>query len=272
VRKIVDTPKRFSTYVLYMAISIGTFLLFLPATRAWFIGQGMRWFFLFLLSFFLSLLLTPAVRRLARRLDVLDAPSSRKAHERSSPLLGGMAIFLSFAIAVIYNLYFSFQLKGVAIGATLVMVFSLADDIWDLPALMKLMIQLCAVGVMVVYGVSGNFMPASFLGDGFEVLLTIFWRIGITNAVNFLDGMDGLATGLGLIASTFIGLVGPCRPASGSCSFWPWRWRAVAWDFSPTTSIPENPRPSFSGTRAASSSDSPWRGWPSWEIERSAIR
>ena len=205
--KIAETPKRFGTHVLYTAISIGTLLLFLPATRAWFIGRGMRWFFIFLLSLFLSLLLTPAVRRLARRLEVLDAPSSRKAHERSTPLLGGMAIFLSFAIAVIYNLYFSFQLKGVAIGATLVMVFGLADDIWDLPALMKLMIQLCAVGVMIVYGVSGNFMPTSFLGDGFEVPLTIIWMIGITNAVNFLDGMDGLATGLGLIASTFISLV-----------------------------------------------------------------
>lgn len=192
---------------LYAALWVGTGLLFWPPVRQWFIEEDLRWLLIFLLSFFLSLLLTPAARWLARRIGVLDVPAARKVHPESTPLMGGVAIYLAFAFAVIYNLFFSFQLKGVAIGATLVMVYGLADDIWDLPALLKLMIQLTAVGVMVVYGVSANFLPPTWWGDGVEVLLTLIWMIGVTNAVNFLDGMDGLAAGLGVIASAFMGLV-----------------------------------------------------------------
>jgi UDP-GlcNAc:undecaprenyl-phosphate GlcNAc-1-phosphate transferase len=182
-------------------------VLFLPATRGWFIAHGLRWLFIFLLSFLLALVLTPVARWCARRFALLDVPSLRKIHRESTPLLGGVAIYVSFAVAVIYNLFFSFQLKGVAIGATIVMLAGLADDIWDLPALLKLMLQLSAAGVLVFYGVTGKFLPPTWYWDGVEVVLTIVWVLGITNAMNFLDGMDGLAAGLAIIASTFIGLV-----------------------------------------------------------------
>ena len=203
----MESAAKIGSRLSYGALCLVTAVLFLPMTRNWLLERGPRWYYIFLLSFLLSLILTRALRRLARSFRVVNVSPLSGGQDEGTPLLGGVAINLSFIIPVVYNLYFSVQLKGVAIGATLVMLSGLADDLWDLPTSLKLMLQLIAVSIMIAYGVSGNFMPPSLFGDGLEILLTIIWMIGITNAVKFLDGVDGLATGLGLIASIFMGIV-----------------------------------------------------------------
>lgn len=128
-------------------------------------------------------------------------PDERKIHLKPIPLLGGAVIYISFAFAIIHNSEFSLQLKGIALGATLIMLAGLIDDIFSLSAKLKLFIQIIATLIMIKYGVVLTFLPNVLWGQIGEILLTIFWVVGITNALNFMDGMDGLAAGITAISS-----------------------------------------------------------------------
>ena len=92
------------------------------------------------------------------------------------------------------------RLKGVALGATIIMVMGLIDDIRPIPAELKLIIEVLAVLILIRYGVMVSFLPNVLWGKIGEVIITVIWVVGITNALNFLDGLDGLATGLTAIA------------------------------------------------------------------------
>ena len=199
--------KLWKFFFLYL-IPIFIFLtLLFPDAKPFFEEIGIRWLYIFSLAFLLSYLSTLAARSLALEMGIVDKPDERKIHKVPTPRLGGLAVYVAFALAVIYNFHFSDELKGVAIGATLVMLAGLADDIIGLSAKIKLLIQLTAVSIMMYYGVVLSFMPDTLWGNIFEVLLTYIWIIGITNALNFLDGMDGLAAGITAIASFYIGIV-----------------------------------------------------------------
>jgi UDP-GlcNAc:undecaprenyl-phosphate GlcNAc-1-phosphate transferase len=170
-------------------------------------GSGLKWGYLLLLSFGIGFVLTPLVCWLARRFEVVDMPGGRKAHREPTALLGGLAVYLAFAVTIVRNFSFSEELKGVALAGTLIFAVGLADDLRPLPARLKLLFQLAAVAVLIKYGVVISFFPHGFWGDAGEWLLTALWVVGITNAVNFLDGMDGLAAGSCAINAFFFGLV-----------------------------------------------------------------
>lgn len=192
---------------LYLIPSFIFFTLLFPPVNQFLEIIGVKWFYIFTFAFFLSYLMTPVVRSLAFNIGVIDKPDERKIHLVPTPRLGGLAVYIAFAAAVIYNFDFSVELKGVAIGATLVMFSGFIDDILGLSAKIKLIVQVVAVSLMMYYGVILNFMPATWWGDLFEIIFTYIWVIGITNAMNFFDGMDGLAAGLTAIASFYIGVV-----------------------------------------------------------------
>lgn len=164
-------------------------------------GVPLRWFFLLVFSFFLAFLLTKIVRRVAKGLKVLDHPEERKIHQKPTPLLGGLAIYISYVITIFLNFSFSIELKGVIIGGTLILLIGLLDDIKGASAKWKLIGQLVAACILILFGVQLSFLPNTWWGYGGEVILTIIWVLGITNAVNFFDGMDGLATGLTAVCS-----------------------------------------------------------------------
>lgn len=164
---------------------------------------GIRWLYLLLLSFSLAFLATPVARKVAWKLKVLDVPGGRKVHESPTPLLGGAAIYAAFAAVVLLNFEFSWELKGVTIGATLILSLGLVDDLHPLPAWLKLLVQLGAVAILIRFGVVLSFLPKGPLGTLGEWVLTAIWVLGITNAMNFLDGLDGLATGLAAISAFF---------------------------------------------------------------------
>jgi UDP-GlcNAc:undecaprenyl-phosphate GlcNAc-1-phosphate transferase len=147
------------------------------------------------------------VRRIASRLNIVDTPDKRKIHDGSIPLLGGVAVYVAFASAIIYNNAFSVELKGVAVGATIVFIVGLIDDVKRLSAKLKLFVQMIAVAIMIHYGVVADFLPNVWWGKLLETLITFMWMLGITNSVNFFDGMDGLATGLTIICSAFLGIL-----------------------------------------------------------------
>ena len=178
-----------------------------PPVRRWSLGQGLAWVYLGLLACACSLAATPAVRFYALRRGVLDQPAARKVHQRATPLLGGAAVYAAFAATVLYNFNFSLQLKGVAVGATLVVALGLMDDVLDLPAVLKLLGQVAAAGLAVGYGAILSVVPSRLPGAiWLNVLLTVLWFVTVTNAVQFLDGMDGLASGLGVVAALFFGI------------------------------------------------------------------
>jgi UDP-GlcNAc:undecaprenyl-phosphate GlcNAc-1-phosphate transferase len=165
------------------------------------------WLYLVVLAFAVALFLTPLVRVLAFRWGVLDVPSARKVHDVATPLLGGAAVYAAFAVTVLTSFDFSRPLKGVAVGATLVVAIGILDDMTDLRASLKLLGHIGAALVAVAYGVVLNIAPYWMPGFAWiNVLLTILWFVTVTNAVQFLDGMDGLAAGLGVIAGVFFSI------------------------------------------------------------------
>jgi UDP-GlcNAc:undecaprenyl-phosphate GlcNAc-1-phosphate transferase len=182
-------------------------VLFLPAVRGWFAAAGLDWAYLAALAWAVTFFGVPVVRRVAYALGVLDAPAARKVHRTPTPLLGGAAVYAGFALTVLFNFNFSRGLKGVAVGATIVVVLGLLDDVWDLPAPVKLAGQVLGVGAAVAWGVVLNVVPHWLPGaTPLNVALTLLWFLTVTNAVQFLDGMDGLASGLGVIAGLFFSI------------------------------------------------------------------
>lgn len=190
-------------------LAVGLFVVFLFSSEARDLlnQSGLRWAYLLLLSFGIGFLVTPVVYALAPRLGAIDMPGGRKAHGRPTALLGGVALYVAFAVTVLRNFAFTEELKGIALAATLILAVGIVDDLREMSARWKLVAQLAAVAILVHYGVTLTFLPDTWWGKVGEWLLTAFWVIGITNAVNFLDGMDGLASGSTAINALFFGLV-----------------------------------------------------------------
>ncbi|MDM5246474.1 MULTISPECIES: MraY family glycosyltransferase [unclassified Lysinibacillus] len=163
-------------------------------------------------AFIASILLTPLVKRLAFRIGAVDAPNYRKVHARIMPRLGGLAIFLSFLIAVaifqpilIKNIDGSDYLLAIIIGACIIVATGVIDDMREISAKAKLLGQLVAALIVIfVGGIQISTVNLPFVGElDFGLLsipLTIIWIVGITNAINLIDGLDGLAAGVSTIA------------------------------------------------------------------------
>jgi UDP-GlcNAc:undecaprenyl-phosphate GlcNAc-1-phosphate transferase len=157
------------------------------------------------LAFGLSASLTPAAAWLARRVGAIDIPGGRKIHQAPTPLLGGAAIYVGFAAVVLLKGSWSTELWGVAAGATIVFALGFLEDTKGVPATVRLAFQIAAVTVVIRSGVVLTFLPPTWWGVVSEVLLTVLWIVGITNAFNFLDGLDGLAAGSAAINAFFLG-------------------------------------------------------------------
>lgn len=159
-------------------------------------------------AFVASILLTPLVKRLAFRLGAVDAPNYRKVHARIMPRLGGLAIFGAFIIGLgIYSYFGSLSKYSIAImvGALVIVVTGVLDDMYEISAKAKMLGQLIA-SLVVIFGggIQIAFINLPFGGQldfGFlSIPFTILWIVGITNAINLIDGLDGLAAGVSTIA------------------------------------------------------------------------
>jgi UDP-GlcNAc:undecaprenyl-phosphate GlcNAc-1-phosphate transferase len=173
---------------------------------------------LFLASLVTSFRLTPWVRRLAERFNAIDLPSQRKIHDRATPRLGGVAIFLAFALLVLI-LYPFFPLMGanagrtiwVLIGGTLMLLLGIVDDLRGLNARQKFPAQ---VAIAVLVGLGGYQISSISLPWGGEIdlglfgpVLSVLWIVGLSNAINLIDGLDGLAAGIAAIGAFTIFVV-----------------------------------------------------------------
>ncbi|KZE70212.1 MraY family glycosyltransferase [Paenibacillus ottowii] len=171
----------------------------------------------FIMALGLALLLTPLVKKFAVKVGAVDVPNARKVHTRIMPRLGGLGIFLAFLLSLLAMLPFvpegmlsSRDINFIAaflIGGTLITLIGALDDRFDLNAKLKFLAQI-AVACMVVFAfdirvdfVNVPFQDAySSLESWISIPLTIFWIVGVTNAINLIDGLDGLAAGVSGIA------------------------------------------------------------------------
>ena len=157
------------------------------------------------------LALTPAARALALRLGAVDVPEDRKVHERTTPTLGGVAIYASIMIGIgVYLLVadhrVSSDILGIILGATVIFAFGVADDIRGLSPLSKLFGQILGAGVLVVMGVQIQNIhipgaPVISLSPELSVVVSLIWVIAFINIINLIDGLDGLAAGITCIAA-----------------------------------------------------------------------
>ncbi len=161
-------------------------------------------------AFLLSFILTPPVKSLAVRVGAVDIPKDeRRMHKMPIPRLGGLAIFLAFMICAFLFVPMTTSLRGLMLGATIIVVLGVIDDIYALPALPKFLIQIAAALVTVLHGnvitVLSN--PNVLSDDPYWVLgslsvpITVIWIVALTNAVNLIDGLDGLAVGVSTISA-----------------------------------------------------------------------
>ncbi len=149
---------------------------------------------------------TPLARKLGLKLNTMDQPDpSRKVHTVPTPRLGGIAIFLSILIVTLFlgEAYNIDQVAGILIGATLMSFMGLWDDRFSLSAGVKLAGQLLATGLLILSGVSISILPHPLL----NLMVTVLWTVGITNAFNLLDNMDGLSAGIAAIAALHFALI-----------------------------------------------------------------
>ena len=185
----------------------GATLLLVMPVRELFVSEGVRWLYILLLSFAVSFGLTPIMFTLGHRLGLVDQPAERKIHWEPTPRIGGVAIYLGFLVAVLANSILLDWMIAILVSGSVLLVVGLLDDKWQLPAWVKLSAQVGGAGLVIYSGKVLTLFPSGLPGDVANILLTLLWIVGITNAFNFFDGMDGLATGLAILIACFMGLV-----------------------------------------------------------------
>src|SRR5215510_9930914 len=153
-------------------------------------------------SFCLALILTPVVRAVARRFGFVAVPKTDRWHKKPTAMLGGVAIWLS---VVITSFAFSRQItygKQILLASTFLFLVGLIDDLIHVKPYQKLIGQILGAAYVVYYGLALPWTSSVLI----NMALAIFWLIGITNAINLLDNMDGLASGIAVIAAGFLAL------------------------------------------------------------------
>lgn len=154
---------------------------------------------------------TPPVRALAFRIGAIDVPlDKRRMHKKPTPLIGGLAIYIGFTLASAIFCEYSETLISIWIGGTLLVIVGIFDDRYSLSAMLKLFIQIGAALIAVACGVTIShitlFGKVIIMGV-WEIPVTVLWIVGLTNAINLIDGLDGLACGISAICSASISCV-----------------------------------------------------------------
>lgn len=177
----------------------------------------------FLLAFITTFVLTPYTIKIAKKIGAVDIPKDeRRMHNKPIPKFGGPAIIIGFLLATIYlcitssiegnlDLFnaenYMFKLIGFLLGILVLSFVCFFDDIKGIHPLVKLSGQIVAAGIVVAFGIRINNFNLPFfegniiIGEVFSIILTMGWLVGITNAINLIDGLDGLSTGIAIISS-----------------------------------------------------------------------
>ncbi|GAA0421778.1 MraY family glycosyltransferase [Virgibacillus salarius] len=163
----------------------------------------------FIISVVTALIVTPLVKKLAFKLNAVDKPDNkRKNHDGVKASLGGLSIFIGAAAGFLYLQPEHPQMYAIIIGAVIMLLTGLLDDILELKPFYKLIGQLTASFVVVSSGLIIEKLTVPFFGtvylEGIAYIVTILWIVGASNAINFIDGLDGLAAGVSAIGLSSI--------------------------------------------------------------------
>ena len=165
-------------------------------------------------SFLVAVITTPIVKALAQKVGAVDDPKKdadpgRRMHDHAIPRMGGLAIFLGFLVSVLIFLKLDPQIRGLLLGAVIIVILGIFDDIYNLPAIFKFAVQIGAALVAVFSGFRIDVLsnPNVFSSNPYwelgwlSIPVSVLWIVAITNAVNLIDGLDGLACGVSTISS-----------------------------------------------------------------------
>jgi len=151
------------------------------------------------------------VKKLAYKVGATDQPNVRKVHQKIMPRLGGLAIYIGFIAGFLILRPEDPYAGAIILGSAVILLTGMADDIFDLSPRLKLLGQLTAAFTVVLGGVQIEFINLPFGGvlefGMFSIPITILWIVGITNAINLIDGLDGLAAGVSTIGLATIGFM-----------------------------------------------------------------
>lgn len=164
--------------------------------------------FAFLLSFFISLVVTPLTKTLAKEFNIQAIPNERSMHKEPTGLLGGVAIFSGFMITILICILFipdfrTLQFYGFIVGGFIIFILGIIDDKYALSSKVKLLGQIIVALVVINTGttISVQSWPVPNFVHNYDSFFTFLWIIGIVNAINIIDGVDGLAAGVSAISS-----------------------------------------------------------------------
>lgn len=167
----------------------------------------------FFAALIVTLLATPLVMRLAQRIGAVDRPDNkRKVHTRIMPRLGGLAIFIGFAVSFVlvfppsFSELYAREALGILAGSIIILIVGILDDKYQLSPKAKLLGQLAAAIVTVSFGLRMPLINLPFdgqlvFGEWISIVATIIWIVAVSNAINLIDGLDGLAAGVSAIAT-----------------------------------------------------------------------
>src|SRR4051812_7882092 len=187
----------------------------------------------FLVAAVIAFSTAPLAARLARSIGAIDMPRARGLNDTPTPSLGGLAILAGVAVAGLLFLplfgdsVVDKQMRGIAMGALVIALVGTADDIWDLPAVGKLVGQVGAALIPVLAGVRVETFTFPFLGHvdlaGASGPVTVLGMVAVMNVVNFTDGVDGLAAGVCAIAAASLSVIAlsldkACLDGSATCT------------------------------------------------------
>mgnify|MGYP006284077573 CR=1 FL=1 len=158
----------------------------------------------FVTSLIITFLVTPYIKNISITIGAIDHPNHRRINSRSIPNIGGLAIYFGFVAAILLFAPLNKMLIGILIGGTLILILGLIDDLYEISPLLKVLGQITAAGVLILFGVKIQFITNPFGGmfylSYWGIPLTILWIVAITNTINLIDGLDGLAAGVATIA------------------------------------------------------------------------
>lgn len=170
-----------------------------------------------IMAYLLGFFIMPFVIYFAKKNNLIDKPDERKIHSEPIARLGGIAIWasamLAFLLLVVLSYYpYGKLLSGILLGSSLMFLLGIIDDVYGLNAKFKLMIQIAVASIVFLLGVNVDAIYNPF-GDPIQLcpivsyIVTILWIVGISNALNFIDGVDGLAGSIVTISSVTLGLI-----------------------------------------------------------------
>lgn len=158
-----------------------------------------------ILGFLLASYGVPIARTAALKYGIVDAPDGRLKHQREPvPYFGGLAIYLAFLMSLAFTFEFRHDVLGIILGGTIVVMLGLIDDFGVLTPWTKLAGQLLAVFVLIKSGIR---IEIAAFPEWLDLILTVFWMVGLINAFNLLDIMDGLSAGVGAVSAVFLLIV-----------------------------------------------------------------